>query len=753
MAVACSDRTLPGVSVEALNLLDPPSLPRRRLADGHGRRRWLRESSYYVLVGLVTSLLLIPAMDLLHVHLAVPFDYSGDALSGGTHIKNVIEHGWIDFYPALGAPFGRHGNDFPGADNLHLIIAGLLGIFQHRWAVVLNAYFLLTFPLAAMTGAWYFRVVGVRRLMAGVLGVLYAFAPYHFLRGETHLFLSAYYVVPLAGVILQRAILGEILWPRRPRRVGIVNRRTAGTVLSLALLGTASSYYSIFTLMLLTVGGVATLLHGWRWRSLLGIVAAQVILMIVMVVNMLPNMVYQLRHGANLAALQRSPNLTETHALKLSQLLLPVPYHRIHALANLRLGYDRTFPLPSESPVLGLVAALGFVFLLGLTLLRVAGRTDDPPPHVVALRALSTLATAGFLIGTVGGLSTLFALFVTDTLRGWDRIVIFLALFSLAAVGLLLDRTVVRLRPTLRRPVALLLAVAIGSIGLLDQVPPVYPSGRAAVLTAWDSDETFAQRVQHVLPRGAMVLQLPYVPFPEDRVNGTTDSDPLRMYLHSDMLKWSNGGIKGRPTADWEDQVQQLSPDRIAAVTAAIGFSAAVVDTYGYVDAGTAMEEGLRRAVGPAAFTSPDSRFVYFGFGEELARLRGRHTPTELDVLREHALFHPAAYVVSLLSSHPSVALDNPLSRPQSVEVTLDLMSKDRPKVVEVTWPDKLVDRVSLVDEQRVVTRELSLPPGRSWVRLSTVEASDHSFGLPIEFVRYHLTPTLNDSVLQHFRP
>ncbi len=715
--------------------------------------RFVRESAYYLFLAVVTSLLLIPAMDLLNVHLTVPFDYRGDAISGGVHIKNVIENGWIDYYPSLGAPDGRHGNDFPGADNLHLMIAAVMGLVEQRWAVVLNGYFLLTFPLAAMTAAWYFRVVGIGRLMAGMLAVLYAFAPYHFLRGEAHLYLAAYYVVPLAGVVMHRVATGEGIWARRPRRFGIVNSRTAGTVACLALLGTASSYYSIFTLMLLTIGAIAAWAHTRRWRPLLGVVAAQVLLMSVMVANMLPNLLYQREHGANLTALVRSPKLTEAYQLKLSQMLLPTPHHRIPALANLRSDYDRTFPIPSERPVLGLIAALGLLVLLVVAVVGVVRRNNQRQPLAESLRALSTLALGGFLIGTIGGLSTLFALFITDSLRGWNRIVIVLALFSLAAVGLLLDRAVLRTTAWLRRPVALFLALVVGSIGLLDQVPAVYPRDRPKVLATWDSDRTFAQQIQSALPRGAMVLQLPYVPFPESRVNGTLDSDPLRMYLHSDGLRWSNGGIKGRPAADWADQVSDLPGEKIAAVGAVAGFSAAVVDTLAYEDNGAAVQTGLARAVGPAVFTSADERFVYYSLAGVLDRLRATHSPAELDALKQHTLLHPVGYVIDGHTSHPSLALENPLPEVQTVNVTIGLVSTDRPTAVRVTWPDGTVEQVSLADGRRILTRRLDLPPGRRWVRVTTLEAGTGKYGLPVDLVRYRLTPSVPDDVLQGFVP
>ena len=52
------------------------------------------------------------------------------------------------------------------------------------------------FPLTTATTIWALREMGVSRLWALVFGLLYAFQPYHFLRGTGHYFLSAYYLVP-----------------------------------------------------------------------------------------------------------------------------------------------------------------------------------------------------------------------------------------------------------------------------------------------------------------------------------------------------------------------------------------------------------------------------------------------------------------------------------------------------------------------------------------------------------------------------
>ena len=75
--------------------------------------------------------------------------------------------------------------------------------------------------------------------MGVVLAVLFATAPYHFLRNEMHLFLAGYYLVPPAMVVVLRVARGETVWGRRPAVnpvLAALTGRGAATVLIMGLL-------------------------------------------------------------------------------------------------------------------------------------------------------------------------------------------------------------------------------------------------------------------------------------------------------------------------------------------------------------------------------------------------------------------------------------------------------------------------------------------------------------------------------------
>ncbi len=154
-------------------------------------------------------------MRLWRANLRIPFRYDSDALGHAAHFKTILETGWYEYQPRLGVPYGQHYHDYPFSDDLHMAMAKILGWFTSDWVVAFNSYYLLTFLLCALTAVWFFRQCGLRPGWSVVLAVLFATAPYHFLRNEMHLFLSGYYLVPAGLVIVLWVARGEPVWRRR----------------------------------------------------------------------------------------------------------------------------------------------------------------------------------------------------------------------------------------------------------------------------------------------------------------------------------------------------------------------------------------------------------------------------------------------------------------------------------------------------------------------------------------------------------
>ena len=335
----------------------------------------LRTALLYTTSGALGALLGLISHDVFGRSLRVPLFYKGDALFYGAAIKGTLVNGWYEVNPYLGAPMGQNQHDFPQADNLQYVIAKLLGAFSDDWALVFNLTYLLTFPLAAMAGTWFLRLVGCSAVTSVVLGPLYAVAPYHFFHGISHLALSMYFVLPFGLGLAYAAHRERELWSRRRQFRWFDPREwarwgNAGVVAILILLGSTSSYYSVFTLLMLATVLVVLLLrrrgpqcgrsaggHGRTDHRDVGQHGTRPLVR---------------PHSTSVSDFARLPQESEIFALKLSTLVLPTHWNRIGNLGESRLQYDGTFPLPGEPTALGAVAAVGFLFLLIYPVARLA---------------------------------------------------------------------------------------------------------------------------------------------------------------------------------------------------------------------------------------------------------------------------------------------------------------------------------------------------------------------------------------------
>ena len=117
--------------------------------------------------------------------------------------------------------------------------------------VILSAEMAAALAAIAFTAYLALRALG-RSTTASALGAfVYAFAPYHFIRGETHLFLSGYEMLPI-GVLIALKMFDEPLpFLRRPDHDGPWWRWRGNWVVLVCavLLGSTGPYYFAFSMM------------------------------------------------------------------------------------------------------------------------------------------------------------------------------------------------------------------------------------------------------------------------------------------------------------------------------------------------------------------------------------------------------------------------------------------------------------------------------------------------------------------------
>ncbi len=582
---------------------------------------WRGEFLIYALAALLAFGAAAWALQLWQADLFVPFDYEGDGLLNIMIVKTIIEKGWYLQTDALGAPAGMMLYDYPAGDNLVCAMIKGMSLFTSDPVLLTNLFFLLTFPLVAVTALFTGRQLGLSAAPAVLISFLYALLPYHFWRGTTHLYFSAYFLVPPAILITWWASSGNLL--RHRWRVWF----SLGTCV---LLGCNMAYYPFFACFFFVLAAIMA----WRRRDRRHALMASVLIAVtsaVLVLNLGPNILYAYKYGAP-ASGRRYSYESEIAGLKIAQLLLPVTGHRIPALARLKANYDATHPLVNENDwvSLGFVGGLGFLILVGWALFirhpsplamgDSLGTSSEPPLQEsfgLLIEHLSVFNVAAVILATIGGFSALFAVLVTPQIRAFNRISTFIAYFSLLTVALGLEWFARRKVRTRAAAVGFGVALAaLGGIGLLDQTGANAQRNWHELKSKFVSDRRFFSEVQADLPAGAMVFELPYAPFPEygAAINQMIEYSPFRPYLHTHGLRWSYGVIKGRSGDLWTRNTAAQPPEQMLATLRRAGFSAIFLDRSGYADRGAALEAQLQGLLGNHPRSDSQGRFSFFKF-------------------------------------------------------------------------------------------------------------------------------------------
>ncbi len=561
----------------------------------------------------------------------VPLDpRGGDATYTAMQFKTILETGWILHNSRVGMPSGLDLHPLIIADgNLHFLIAKFLSYVLPDAVLILNVYFVATFPLTVITSLFVFRSVGISYIPAMVGSLAFCFLPYHFLRGEAHLFLAAYYLIPLIVLVILWISRQEVFFgsagPLQGGRLPWLTYYTVPSVAICCLTGLGGAYYAFFGIFFLAIAGVLGSLRAGHWRPLITSGIVVVLVGLTFLANLEPNLVYRWREGLNSAVPARQPGEAEFYGLKIAQLLLPIEGHRVSLFRRIRDKYDRTSLMPrNENRIasLGFFGSAGFLLLLGWVFWSLS-RQQYESPTVWLLTDLSVLNLAGLLLGTMGGFGSILALLGLPEIRAYNRISIYLGFFSIFAAVITLDQLALRLSPSKRGrllrdvTIALIIVAAI-----LDQtsntfVPP-YPQLKAT----YASDEAFIGQIESSVPAGAMIFQLPYVPFFENpRVQRMFDYDHFRGYLHSHALRWSYGAMRGTKADAWQAQVVMKPVNVMLADIALAGFDGLYVDRYGYSDLGAGLIEELSGVLGKYSFMSSDGRLVFFSLSSFRATL------------------------------------------------------------------------------------------------------------------------------------
>jgi phosphoglycerol transferase len=549
-----------------------------------------------IAVFLASTLVLFFLLRLWTFHPRIPFHYDGDGILTLGAFRNMQDNFWYFSSDKVGFPYGQQLQDFPAiADGFCLTLSWILIKVLRDPVMAFNAFFFLTYPLAAVAGYIGARLVNLRRLTAAAIGILYAFTPYHAVHGAPHLYLSMYPIVPIAIGMVFREIRSPII-----HSFSFRNRSTIKSASPFILLGFVASmsglYYSFFTLILFAIGVLLLLVDGENirktWRLLVGIIAS----FIGLGIQFIPILLFQRQNGSNLGVVKRGAFEVEYYSLRIIDLFLPIPQHHIQSFASFSLRNRSAFVPGEQNAYLGVLGAIGVIILL-LGLLSIKRRWFDS----TGVSVLSRIFVIFVLASVLGGFNQILASVGFSQIRVWARSAIFLAFIALTAIGFAYEWFTDRLK--LRQVSIVVILSLIVGLGIWDTNGIIPKDAYKMNSMLWHNDTQLVNKVEITFGNGARVLQLPIMKFPEQGgIERLTDYAQLRGELHSTTLCWSYGVVIGRDesrTLRWQalGLKDQIDEARLQ------GFDAMWIELRAYPELGANQTKELTAILGPPVLT------------------------------------------------------------------------------------------------------------------------------------------------------
>jgi hypothetical protein len=571
-------------------------------------------SGKFALPMLAALVALLLGMLLMHVFrwdLSIPWDYpklSQDQIWQLTLSKTLLDNGWVLNSHYLGAPaFAQwYANPAAQTSSLHSVLMLGLSLFIHNAVKVQQVYYLLNFPLIAMTSFLACRLLGLARIPATAIAILYPFVTYRF-NFQIYAYLANYSAIPLALVAVYWALNGDYSAAIAPgERFATALRRSLGGrkfclgALFVTLVALSDGYYAFFTLLLLGFALGARIVCGdiRRPHTLVAPLALITILITVALTAAWPLTAYKRAHigefypnGIEDPALVKHPFEAEVYASNLVMLLAPAPgIHRVPELAQigkemLNSTNESRFFKTSDIAPLGLLGSSLFIISLVLMvyvvlrqrpLLSMTGDGTRDPYRV--LWASVGLSFFIFLCSISGGVGSLIA-FIYPEIRAYQRFPIFLIFVLYIGAGAALTQVLKSARLPLRVWWMGSVVALICVLSLLDQIPANSWHGTEESQTRYLAEQSFVHHVEAELPAGAMVYNYPYSQYLVDsKYYGWGGFSHIRLYLHSTKLHWSNGASKNSPVDDWHARLARLPPAQLATELSAVGFRGMVID-------------------------------------------------------------------------------------------------------------------------------------------------------------------------------
>lgn len=521
----------------------------------------------------------------------------GDYFTSGVIIKTIYEYGWYPFTNEyLGGAWGGETFDFPSTDQLSYLLIKVIALFTDNWEIISRTLYVSGFVFSGLIAYFCLSKLNVSEYWSILGGVIFAFAPYHFLR-IPHQFLAFYVVVPTTFWVLLFIRNKQALFDKK-----VLSLSNIKVFLSVVIIALSGVYYTYFSLLIILL----TCLYNWfgkkRYENELMLV---LFVLAVFLLSLTPYILHDLKYGKNsVAIMQRDLATLESNSLKITHLLLPAPGHRIKIFSDIGENYTSKTILNEEhrSGSLGVIGVFGFIYIFYVGFKSLACQSGKYSQERYCFFVLISL----IMLMTIGGIESFKGIFFTPYIRSINRVSIYISFICIVGFVVLINRFLSQRKWYIK----LIAFLCILPMSIFDQTPihaDVYDQAE------YTSDIKFFKKLEEIVGTGAYIYQLPYWPFPEGgRKGGWNDYSHFKGYLFTNRIHWSYGATKGRDGDKWLRITSMLPIAKLVGYLSSNGYDAIYVDRKGFADKDQGEADELIKQLGEPTLISEDRTLLLF---------------------------------------------------------------------------------------------------------------------------------------------
>ena len=529
----------------------------------------------------ITLVCLVIVFRLWNKDFSVPIAYQNDGLGAVATIKGIIEGEGFWKRSYWSAPFGE--TNYLVDYIFPLVIVKIISIFSSDVAIVTNVFWIFTYIFTCITTYFLFRKLKVSNAIAVAASVIYNFLPYHYFRIE-HFWLAGCYIIPLAIWIIL-----DIYYLAKDKDTGLTKKEFIIDFIFCIIIGLNGIYYAVFTAILILIIGFCNLISCKKIKSLgFGLSFVIIIFIPIVCFYIIPGAIFG--GGAVLTAASETRTLTDIdlYGLRIFSLFFPIPGHRITALAEFTKQYFTTLNVTNESytACLGLLMSIGLILSL---VQAICGKAFKECADLLTLMGRMNIII--ILLASVGGLANFIGIFLTSSIRCFNRMSIFIALNSLIVLSICIDAILKKMGG--KWITEIIVAFLLITVGVWDQTSESFaeyslydPYTNEYDWTYKDKEyeynmlNLYFDQIENIVGEDANIYQMPQI------VNYDNTESPftkMKAYICSDTLNWSYSewylGYN-----DWMRTMEQNDTEHFLKALSILDMSGILIDKNSFAD-------------------------------------------------------------------------------------------------------------------------------------------------------------------------